>query len=178
MREDFRCRDAQGHHRHRYGGSSNIWARDIGFGKDGEIRAVSRENDIVDREESHAALCGRGDVARVNGEHVRRHVGREVVDGHCECFRENIGHRFSFDACKDSEHSTEVNERLKIMYSGNQLNSLRAKALEAFADITQFRVCQLGRNGCDRVFRDSAESRTRQISWEGHIGHRNSNGRV
>lgn len=58
------------------------------------------------------------------------------------------------------------------------MSLLRSKELKAFADVIQFRVCQLGRDGCDRLFRDSAERRTRERSRKGHIGHGDSRGRV
>jgi hypothetical protein len=35
-------------------------------------------------------------MAGVDSKHVHGHVGREVVDDHCELFRENIGGGFGF----------------------------------------------------------------------------------
>lgn len=75
---------------------------------------MSRQNDIVDGEESHAAFCGSGNVARVNSEHVCGGVGRQVIDGHREFFGEDIGDGFGLDTCKNLKHSTGVNERLRI----------------------------------------------------------------
>ena len=75
---------------------------------DGEIRTVSHEDDAVDGEESDAAFGG--NVATIDGEHVRGNVGREVVDDHREFSRENIGGGLGFDTCKDLSHTTVVNE--------------------------------------------------------------------
>jgi len=65
---------------------------------------VSREDDAVDREERDAAFGGSGNVATIDGEHVRGHVGRKVIDDRRKFSRENIGGRLGFDACKDLKH--------------------------------------------------------------------------
>jgi hypothetical protein len=68
---------------------------------DGEIRAVSREDDAVDGEESDAAFGGSGNLPTIDGEYVRGDVGREVVDDRREFSKENIGDGLGFDACKN-----------------------------------------------------------------------------
>ena len=74
LREDFRRGDAQGDYRDGYGGSGDVRANDAGFGEDGEIRAVGREDDVVDGEEGHSTFGGCGDMAGVDSEHVGGHV--------------------------------------------------------------------------------------------------------
>ena len=43
--------------------------------KNREIRAVRRENNVVRREERDPAFGGSGDLARVDRQHMGRHVG-------------------------------------------------------------------------------------------------------
>lgn len=51
------------------------------------------------------------------------------------------------------------------------MDLLRSEALKAFADVVQLRVCQLGRDGRDCLFRDLAEEWTREVSRERQTGH-------
>lgn len=131
---------------------------------------MSGENDAVDREEGYAAFGSSGDVATVDGKHVSGHVGRQIVDDHLKFCRENIGSRLRFDACEDLNHTTrEINKS----YSGEWADLLRSKALKSLTNVVQSRVRQLGCDSRDRLFRNFAESWTRQVSREGH-----SSGRV
>ena len=112
LREDVWRRDAQGHHGQGYGRSDSIWARNVRRGEDGEIRAVSGQDDVVDREKSHASFGSSGNMAGVDRQHVGGHVGGEIIDHHLQFCGENVGGGLSFDAHEDLEHTTKANERL------------------------------------------------------------------
>lgn len=175
-REDFRCGDTQRHHRHRYARSCGIGTNDIGCGQDWQIRAMSGNDDVVDWEEGHAALGGSRNMTGVHCQHMRGHIRGEIVDHHCEFLRENVGGGLGFDARQDLKHAIGLDERPTLTLENNNL--LGSKALKSFVDIVQSRVCQLGRDGRDRLLRDSAERGPGEVSREGHIGQGHSRGRV
>lgn len=123
LREDVRRGDAQRHHGHGNGGSDGVRANDVGRRKNRKVRAVSRENNAVDWEESHTALGGSGNMATIYSKHMRGEVGREIVDDHLEFSGENIRGGLRFDACKNLKHTKGVDERLdpssdRCTYSG------------------------------------------------------------
>ena len=78
------------------------------------------EIDAVDGEQSDVAFWGIGGTTRVSSKHMGRHVGGEVIDDHLKFCKENIRSRLGFDAHKDIEHATGMNDQLRN-HTGNRL---------------------------------------------------------
>ena len=113
--ENIRCGDAQRHHRERHGGSGGVWASDVGGGKEGEIGAVRREDDVVDGEEGHATFGLSGNMAGIHREHVGGHIGGEIVDDYVEFRRENVRAGLGFDTREDFKHARVIKSVSEIL---------------------------------------------------------------
>ena len=109
------------------------------------------EIDAVDGEHSDTAFWGIRGMTRVSGKHVGRHVRGEVIDDHLKFCKENIRSRLSFDAHKDIEHATGVNDQLRN-HTGNQLDLLSTEGLHGFKS-------KLRHGGCNHLFHNFMERR-------------------
>ena len=114
VREDVGGGNAQRNHWQRHDGSRRVWTNHVGLGEDGDVRAVSRKNNVVNGEQRHATSCGRRNVAGIDREHMRWHVRGQIIHHRGEFLGEDVRGRVGLDACKDLKHARRANKPWRL----------------------------------------------------------------